>query len=257
MLKKDPFYMKQILPNAMTALAYSDYEQAFDALEQDDWTIEKLLEAKKNNWDGLDELTRFHAVLSYDAVFMTAAMEALQDTPKLSFARGMLKKAFSRVSGGVFQPIGFELPQEQIILNVYSKNDRLNKLKFGQKTKAIFPDIEDTLKHNEDSRLSRSIIHEIERRAHLADTDADNPHAIDPTTVEGKSLLHHIACAHRTLGPKNMEVLLDHTGFQSDDTPVFDRVLCLHPGLQKRVKLDMELYANDNVFPAGSMYKVA
>ena len=247
LMKNDPFFMEQMLPNAMTAAAFADYEYGFDMLDgEKKWDVEALIEAKKNNWKGLDKITRFHARLAYDAVLATASLEALQNPPTL--ISSTLSNIFDNAARG------FDLNEEEMIYKIYNKNDRLNKLKFGKKTMKAFSDIKDVQKHKEEVLTARALLHETERRVFLTNTDPDNEKAIDPNTTKGKSFLHHVACSVRTASQKNLEVLLDHTGFQSNNVPVYDRVLELKPEILRRLNKKV---ANDNKGLDGPERRVA
>ena len=58
----------------------------------------------------------------------------------------------------------------------------------------------------------------------------------------------------RTASQKNLEVLLDHTGFQSNNVPVYDRVLELKPEILRRLNKKV---ANDNKGLDGPERRVA
>lgn len=258
MLKDDPFFIQQMMPNAIVALASADYEHSFDALSNGDGkkcTVQKIIEAQENDWKDLDETTRFAAVLAYDALMATAAIEALQDGPTLIRGRQTIRKIFGRAAQGVMPARGFELSDKEMIYKVYNPSDRINELKFGEKTKTLFPEIDNLTEEKNKTRLSRAIVHEVERRVDMIDNDPDNLNKIDPKSDEGKSFLHHVACASRNMGPKNMESLLGRWGFGANPTPVFDRILNHFPAIAQKIEQQIQYPANDNNSPAGFTHR--
>jgi hypothetical protein len=228
--------MQQTLPNVMSALAAADYEHGFDAIGGDgpQWTVGRLLDIKRNGWKEngkvLDEVTKFHAVLAYDAVLSTAMLDALLDTPK-PWAGGSIRKMFRMAMNGTLPRKGFEKSEEEIVLSVYGHEDRLNALKFGARTLEKFPHVIDAQRSSSSKRMARAIVHETERRIDLSATDPQNPIAIDPDSKAGKNLLYHIACARRSLGPINMENNLGQIGLGANPVRVMDRILNAHPRL--------------------------
>lgn len=187
----DPFYMEQTYPNAFVTLAAGDYEHGFDKLRSGEhpWrTLGALMEAIKAGYKDMGDNEVFHADLTMDAIRATAYMEALANTV---------------LGGGT----GFDKSEEEIIGAVYKKTDRLNKLKFGPRTRRKFPDIKEVQENTAANLLSRAIKHEMERRIDSGEIGISSP--------EDNSILHHIACADRTHGPLNMGILMDRTGFGS------------------------------------------
>lgn len=207
MFINDEFYMRQTFSNSMAAMASADYEHGFDQLSQghDTWNVGRLCDVEKRNYAGMGENTAFHAVLANDAVLATAYMEAL-----LNIDRG-----------------DFALSEDEIIAKVYNPSDRLNILKFGEQTKKFYPDVQQLQGHLPEKRLSRAVIHEIERRVRLYNAGSNDPQALNPADPEVESLLYHIAGARRNQGPINMNNLLDQpgSGFGSTATPVMDLIL--------------------------------
>ena len=249
-LKDDAFLMQQTLPNVMSALASADYEHGFDAIGGNgpQWTVGRLLDVKRNGWKEngkvLDEVTKFHAVLAYDAVLSTAMLEALLDTPK-PWMGGSIRKMFRMAMNGSLPPKGFENTEEDIVFSVYEREGRLNALKFGAHTLEKFPHVIDAQRMAASKRMARAIVHETERRIDLSATDPQNPIAIDPDSKAAKSLLYHIACARRSLGPINMENNLGQIGLGAHPVRVMDRILDAYPSLNVAL---LQAPTNDNVF---------
>jgi hypothetical protein len=258
-LAHDPFFTQQTLPNVMSALAAADYEHGFDDLAGDgpEWTVKRLVTLKNSKWevkgaDGkmkkLDEITKFHAKLAYDALRATAMMEALLDTPEpVKGMKGQLRKLWQ--TGGA--PLkGFDQSEENMIYALYRPEDRLNKLKFGPKTKDLYPHIKDTQDLAQVKRLSRAIVHETERRVDLLETDPENPQAINPENKEDKSLLYDIANGRRHHGPINIQNNLDQSGLGANPVRLMDRVVARYPAAQKARKLARTRnfeFTNDNL----------
>ena len=218
--RNDAFYFQQVFPNAMAALASANYEHAFDQLSQGEkeWTVQQILEVHENKYKNLDKHETFVAVLAYDALKATAYMHALQETQDVkppTPQKGILRKNFFRAdksSQPLEQPkTGFDLPSEKdIILSLYKQEDRLHELKFSDKLRSIFPDLDSIITSSKDQALSRAIVHETEQRIRNYGIELSNP------------VLHHIACARRSFGPINMENLLDRSGFGHRKEPLFD-----------------------------------
>ena len=57
------------------------------------------------------------------------------------------------------------------------------------------------------------------------------------------------ACSVRTASQKNLEVLLDHSGFQSNNVPVYDRVLKLNSKISKILSLENAVNDNNRLKP--------
>jgi hypothetical protein len=119
----------------------------------------------------------------------------------------------------------FDLSHNEIIEKVYNRDDRLNALKFGKRTKQLYPDIQQIQDYAPESRLSRGVVQEMEERIRLHAINPADPRALDPKDKRVVAIMHHIACAGRNLGPFNMNNLQDQPGtaFGSEPLPVLER----------------------------------
>jgi hypothetical protein len=207
----DDFYMKQVFPNAFAALASADYEHGFDQLTSGQghkWNVGVLQQTMKANYNRMNENLAFHTVLANDALHATAYMEALMN-----------------IDDG-----GFDGSHDEIVSKLYKADDSVRALKFGDKTRAFYPDIEQLQEFSSEKRLSRAIIHEIEERIRLHATNPEDPQGLNPDDPNVKAMLHHIATAHRNKGPINMNNLQDQPGtaFGREEKPVMDRIRAHH-----------------------------
>jgi phosphoenolpyruvate carboxylase len=200
--KRDEFFMHQIFPNAFSALASADMEWGFDKLNARGTTVGALQKIRGDRYNRMDPDTAFHAVLANNAIRATSFMEALLEDD------------------------GFDQSYEQIIGRVYQPEDKVNRLKFGPKTREMYPDIDQLQRHAPEKRLSSAVIHEVEERIRLSTSDPYHPQALNPDDPQVKSFLHHVATAHRNQGPINMNNLLDQPGtaFGRGPEPVMKRV---------------------------------
>ena len=108
---------------------------------------------------------------------------------------------------------GFDLKEKDIIYSLYDARERLYGLKFGKKTRKVFPGIDDSRKAAERKMVSKAALHEMERRL------GKN------LIANGDPLLREVAMARRTQGPINIEELLDHgSSFGNRPKPVFDLI---------------------------------
>jgi hypothetical protein len=118
----------------------------------------------------------------------------------------------------------FDLSEEEIISRVYGPQDGLNRLKFGGSTRAFYVDITDMEIFSNEKRLTRAVVHEIERRFKLA---PDNPQALNFNDPEVIKITRHISAARRNKGPINMNNLLDQpdSAFGAHAKPVMQRIM--------------------------------
>lgn len=203
----DPFYMQQIMPNALVGLARADFKYGFDKISgtPGTWTVERILTASQENWHDngqrMSDNLGFHAVLCLDALKATALLESLAVTA--TGKRG----------------VGFDSSVEEIIGALYDRDDQLNVLQFGTETRKKYPLIDEISQRAKKTNLSRAIVHQVEGRLETGQIDFEAPGT--------GGFLHHIACAARTAeGPANIEILMDRGGFGSrpDRMPVFDLI---------------------------------
>lgn len=200
----DEFFMKQIFSNAMSALASADYEYGFEKVSgsKEIGTVKMLKDSRNHNYDRMNANLAYHTVLADDAIRATAYIEAL-----------LSKK-------------GFDQTHEEIMSKIYKPEDTLRSLKFGPKTKTFYPDIEQLQAYAPKKKLMSAILNEADERIRLHQRKPESESALNPDDDMIKPLLHHIALAHRNLGPINMNNLLDQPGmaFGSRPVPVMGRI---------------------------------
>jgi len=217
-LASDEIYIRHKWGNAMLALAHADNEWGFDKLASDKgtltdqrWTVGKLLQVVNDDYTiydplkretvALDEEERRHAEIAYEALVASSHMEALLNTSAQSRA-GRLKSKFTRAT----KQKDMRLSERDIILQTYSEDDTLEKTKFGEKTKELYPEIENIQKLSQDNKVMRAMVHEGERR--LREKEGQGVH-LEEGSVEIQKF-RHIAMARRSFGPITLPNLMDN-----------------------------------------------
>lgn len=224
----DEIFTRHKWGNAVLSLAKADLEWGFDKIAMskgeytaERWSVGKVLHAYDSGYQGLDELEKRQAQIAYEALLTASHLEAFLG----GFADGRSER--------------------ETILGLYGENDTLEKVKFGEKTREFYPEIENIQALAQKDKLVRAMVHECERR--LRDMDGQGVHLVEGSDEIQK--FRHIAMARRTVsGPITLPNLLDvpKVTFGARREPLMDLI---HAKADK-IRVRRRTAANDSEYGA-------